>query len=48
MDPGDFEEKNILIYNELKRYPFTEEQSLTLKMYFDKLYNSTYELNMEF
>jgi hypothetical protein len=44
MDPGDFEE----LYNELKRYPFTEEQSLTLKMYFDKLYNSTYELNRIF
>lgn len=44
MDPGDFEE----LYNELKRYPFTEEQSLRLKMYFDKLYNSTYELNRNF
>lgn len=41
MDPGDFEE----LYNEIKQYPFTENQSLKLKTYFDNLYNSTYELN---
>ena len=44
MDPGDFEE----LYNEIKQYPFTENQSLKLKTYFDNLYNSTYELNRKF
>ena len=41
MHPEDFEK----FYNEIKQYPFTENQSLTLKTYFDNLYNSTYDLN---
>jgi len=43
MHPEDFEK----FYNEIKQYPFTENQSLTLKTYFDNLYNSTYKLNSE-
>jgi hypothetical protein len=44
MHPKDFEE----LYNKIKQYPFTENQSLKLKIYFDNLYNSTYDLNMKF
>ena len=44
MHPKDFEE----FYNEIKQYPFTENQSLKLKIYFDNLYNSTYDLNRNF
>jgi hypothetical protein len=44
MDPEDFEK----FYNEIKQYPFTENQSLKLKIYFDNLYDSTYDLNRKF
>lgn len=44
MHPDDFEE----FYNKIKQYPFTENQSLKLKIYFDNLYNSTYDLNRNF
>lgn len=44
MHPKDFEE----LYNEIKQYLFTENQLLKLKIYFDNLYNSTYELNRNF
>ena len=44
MHPEDFEE----LYNEIKQYSFTENQSLKLKIYFDNLYDSTYDLNRKF
>lgn len=44
MHPEDFKG----LYNEIKQYPFTENQLLKLKIYFDNLYNSTYNLNRKF